>query len=179
MMQRLIVLSDLWGIARSQWWSYYKKSLQQHFEVEWYDCCKLGEIDLGDYDQDKLHQQFLAGGLDRAVGSLIAAEKDRLPALILAFSIGGVIAWRAVQEGLPCEYFCAVSATRLRNEQEVFSTKGKLYYGANDPYHPNEQWHQQQSKLSYELLPTYGHEAYIKVEVAKMIVRELVAFTKG
>ncbi len=178
MIQRLIVLSDLWGIGRSQWWAYYEQPLRNHFEVEWYDCCQLGDINLSNCEQEKLHQQFLAGGLERAVSGLLAAEKHRPPARLLAFSIGGTIAWKAIQQGLPCKYFCAVSATRLRKEQETLPIKGKLYYGADDPYRPDERWGQQQSTLSYELLPAYGHEAYTKAEVAETIVNELVAFRR-
>ena len=174
MKQRLIILSDLWGIGRSQWWPYYEQPLRQHFELEWYDCSQLGEIDLNNYKQDQLHQQFLEGGIERAINNLLVTERQHAPALILAFSIGGTIGWKAIQKGLSCGYFCAVSATRLRKEKEVFPIKGKLYYGANDPFRPDEHWSQQQVNLPYELLPNYGHEAYTKAEVAKTIVDKLL-----
>lgn len=176
MKQRLIILSDLWGIGRSQWWPNYVQPLRQHFELEWYDCCQLGEIDLKDYEQQKIHQQFLEGGIERAISNLLAAEKQQAPALILAFSIGGTIGWKAIQQGLICEYFCAVAATRLRKEHKIFPVKGKLYYGADDPFRPKEPWSQQQVNLSYELLHCYGHEAYTKPKVAKTIIDELLHF---
>ncbi|WP_020535068.1 hypothetical protein [Lewinella cohaerens] len=176
MKQRLVILSDLWGAGRSQWWSCYEQPLRQYFELEWYDCCELGEIDLSNYEQDQLHQQFLENGIERAINNLLAAEKQHPPAPILAFSIGGTIGWKAIQKGFSCGYFCAVSATRLRKEQEVFPVKGTLYYGADDPFRPDEQWSQQQVNLSCKLLSCYGHEAYTKPKVAKIIIDELFHF---
>ncbi|WP_367393108.1 alpha/beta hydrolase [Lewinella sp. LCG006] len=175
MQQRLIILSDLWGVDRSQWWSFYEQPLRQHFELQWYDCCLLGQINLAHYEQEELHQQFLDGGIERAVDRLLAAEKHYPPAYVLAFSIGGTISWRAILQGLSCSYFCAVSATRLRKEDEQLSIRGKLYYGEDDPYRPDEKWSERQVHLSHALLPNHGHEVYTKAEIAKIIVRELIA----
>lgn len=175
-MQRLIVLSDLWGKGQSSWWSYYQTPLKEFFELQWYDSCLLGGVNLHPYQQENLHHQFINGGIDRAVSQLINQEKEHPPSLILAFSVGGVIAWQAVIAGLDCPFFYAVSATRLRKQSEIFPVKGKLLYGAGDAFQPKEDWLSQQIYLESETRPLCSHELYTKPETATDIVATLLGY---
>ena len=45
MKSRLLILSDLWGNKRSDWVGFYLKLLEAEFDVCYYDCCELGDVD--------------------------------------------------------------------------------------------------------------------------------------
>ena len=53
--QRLILISDLWGKEDSEWITYYTSILSQHFEVNYYDSCDLGNIDKSNYEKTNFH----------------------------------------------------------------------------------------------------------------------------
>ena len=115
MKQRLIILSDLWGQQKSQWVEHYQKLLEDFFDITFYDCCELGKINKLPYEEKALHKQFVAEGIDTAVKNLLAAEPEKVT--VLAFSIGGAIAWKAAMQSLRFESMHLVSATRLREEE--------------------------------------------------------------
>jgi len=54
-MEKLIILSDLWGSLKSDWLPHYTEILEKHFEIEYYDCRELGEIDLKECTEEKIH----------------------------------------------------------------------------------------------------------------------------
>ncbi len=137
-MKRLIVLSDLWGKGKSNWFVEYEKILKKHFDICFYDCCELAEIDLYDLSEEKIHFQFINGGIERAVKALLDKEKGKID--LLGFSIGGLIAWKATVDGLKVGHLSAISATRLRFEEKKPKCSINLFYGENDKYKPSEEW---------------------------------------
>lgn len=93
MKSRFIILSDLWGRDKSNWVSDYVELLRDNFEIQYYDCCELGGIDKTIFTEQSLHDQFVNGGFEIAVENLLNKEKGEIK--ILAFSVGGTIAWKA------------------------------------------------------------------------------------
>ncbi len=47
MKSRLILLSNLWGIQRSEWIKYYVDVLSSDYDIKYYDSCELAEIETG------------------------------------------------------------------------------------------------------------------------------------
>ncbi len=130
MKNRLLVISDLWGKEKSDWLIYYARLLEQKFDLVFYDSCEIGGVDQSIYVQDRLHQQFVNGGIERAVDRLVQLEK--LPVHVLAFSIGGSIAWKyGLKSGMVQSLNC-ISSTRLRNETEKPTGHIKLYFGEKE-----------------------------------------------
>jgi hypothetical protein len=138
MKPRLIIISDLWGIENSKWVNKYIKILASKFEIQFYDSCELGQIDKSEYEESNLHNQFINGGIEIAVKMLLKLEHKEID--ILAFSIGGVIAWKAQLNGLKINNFYAISSTRLRNEQKKPKCRINLYFGEKDIYKPTSNW---------------------------------------
>ena len=95
-MAKLLILSDLWGNADAQWLSHYKELLSPFFDIVYYDSAELASIDTDMLTEEYLHQQYINGGIDRAVESLINREKEEVS--VLGFSIGGTIVWKAGYE---------------------------------------------------------------------------------
>lgn len=168
--RRLIILSDLWGVEKAQWIKYYEENLSDDFDIQYYDCCQLGNIDKSDYTQDSLHQQFVAGGIDTAVNNLVGKEKHNIT--VLAFSVGGTIAWKAAMNGLKVDQLYCVSATRLRYETEKPNCPIKLYFGEKDNYKPAGQWFDN-FNISFELIPEKGHDLYQEESSATLICKEI------
>ncbi|MEM6700223.1 MAG: alpha/beta hydrolase [Bacteroidota bacterium] len=157
MKPRLLLLSDLWGREKADWTTTYLKELSPYFECQYYDCCELGRVDKSVYEQERLHQQFVNGGIERAVRNLLDLEKKEV--FILAFSIGGTIAWKAALKGLPIKQLWAISATRLRHEPERPSIPIHLIYGAKDDFRPSLNWLERMN-VSYEIVAEQGHNLY-------------------
>jgi hypothetical protein len=157
MKKRLIILSDLWGKSSSNWESLYINKLNNDFEIQYYDCCELGNIDKTVYSENHLHQQFINNGIDVAVKKLLALEKEAVS--VLAFSIGGTIAWKATLEGLCVNTIVALSATRLRYENEKPNCTIQLLYGANDSFRPTEKWFEEMN-ISPQILTNKTHNFY-------------------
>ncbi len=156
-MEKLIILSDLWGAKRSDWVLPFINQLASSYDVHFYDSCALGGVDATDYQKEVLYQQFIRGGIARAVEQLLQQEPD--PVHILACSIGGAIAWKAVLRGLPMKQFVAISATRLRYETTRPTGKIHLYYGDQDLYRPGTQWFEEM-KVEATILPDGEHDLY-------------------
>ncbi|MEL6655743.1 MAG: alpha/beta hydrolase [Bacteroidota bacterium] len=175
MKPHLVLLSDLWGAQQSDWWALYTALLNPYFELSWLDSCELAAINTVPYTQEHLHQQFVNGGIDNAVEALIQ-QQINWPAArtILAFSVGGVIAWKAIQAGMNVDQFYAVSATRLRYEEEPLLANGSLWYGSEDKFRPSTQWLAQQ-QLSVEILATYGHECYQHKLIAQGVAEQIIS----
>lgn len=171
MKPRLIILSDLWGKEKTDWVLYYIELLEGNFEIQYYDCCELGEIDKTDYTEKNLHSQFVNGGIEKAVENLLKAEKNEID--VLAFSIGGTIAWKSALKGLNIRNLFAVSSTRLRYENEIPSGAIKLYYGENDNNKPNKNWFESHS-LDYEIIKNEKHDFYTEKEFTNSICAEIL-----
>lgn len=64
-----------------------REFLKSHFEIVFYDCHKLAEIDLSDLSQEKIHQQFTNAGIERAVNALLDNEKKMLMCWVLVLVV--------------------------------------------------------------------------------------------
>jgi hypothetical protein len=171
MKPRLIILSDLWGKEKSDWVSAYVEQLRNKFEIQYYDCCELGAIDKTNYTEENLHSQFVNGGIEKAVEHLLKVEKNEID--ILAFSIGGTIAWKGAMKGLNVRSLFAVSSTRLRYENEIPNGAIKLYYGENDSNTPSENWFEKHS-IDFEIIKNKEHNFYIEKDFAASICKEIL-----
>jgi len=157
MKSRLIILSDLWGNEKSNWVSHYMNFLNPHFEIVFYDCCEIGNIDKSEYDQQSLHSQFIEHGIETAVEKLIALEPQKVN--ILAFSIGGTIAWKAGLKGLNINNLSAISSTRLRYETVKPDCNIELVYGEKDKFKPSVNWFETMG-VNPEIIKNAKHEMY-------------------
>lgn len=168
---RIVIVSDLWGKEKSDWLSYYTSILENHFEIKYYDSCVLGNIDTSDYSEENIHTQFIKGAIERAVENLLKQEKEC--SLILGFSIGGYIAWKACNNGLRAKKVFAISATRLRYETQKPLGIIELIYGEKDAYKPNAIWFEKLG-LKPNLLKDEGHELYVKKGIAKNVCKMIL-----
>ncbi|PVX46333.1 hypothetical protein C8C85_2178 [Flavobacterium sp. 103] len=171
MKPKLIILSDLWGKEKSDWVSAYVELLKNKFEIQYYDCCELGEIDKTNYSEESLHRQFINGGIEKGVENLLKTEKNQVD--ILAFSIGGTIAWKATLKGLNVRSLFAVSSTRLRYENEILNGVIKLYYGENDINKPKHNWLEKHS-IDFEIIKNKEHDFYTEIDCTTLICNEIL-----
>lgn len=171
MKKRLIILSDLWGREQWEWLDCYTKELREHFDIECYDCCELGGIDKTFYTEEKLHHQFVNGGIERAVNRLIELEKGAVS--MLAFSIGGTIAWRFGLESDRIDRLICISSTRLRNETIKPRGEISLYFGKKDAFKPPSAWFESMD-VKYNILNNEEHQFYKEVEFAKKLSIRLI-----
>lgn len=169
--QRIILLSDLWGKEKSNWITYYTNILEKHFDVAFYDSCDLGNVDKSAYSKERLHEQFIEGGIQRAVENLLQKEKEIIN--ILAFSIGGLIAWKACLAGLKAQHLFALSATRLRHETHKPDGTIELIYGENDTYKPDHEWFQK-LEIREDFYKNESHEFYKNKELAEDLCRMII-----
>lgn len=170
--QRFILVSDLWGKEKSEWISYYTEILAQHFEVVFYDSCDLANVDKTEYTEEKIHQQFVNGGVEIAVSNLLKKEIETFS--VLGFSVGGFIAWRALLGGLKTQNLFAISATRLRYETNKPDANIALFYGEDDLFKPNTDWFKQLG-IKENLYQNEVHELYKKKHIAEAICQLIIA----
>ena len=168
--RRMIILSDMFGI-HSSWLEFYVSNLQNHFDITVYDCCELANIPKKLRDETELHQQFIDGGILKSVESLLKKEIESTT--ILAFSIGGTIAWKAILAGLKVDNLLAISSTRLRYETQKPSSNITLFYGDQDLNAPNDDWFKSMT-ITPTIFENMGHEMYRKKEIATIICSSII-----
>ena len=168
---RLVILSDLWGFEKVIWLNEYLQQLKDTFEIQVYDCCILGNIDKSEYNETNLHTQFIKGGITHAVKQLLQLEQDKVD--ILAFSIGGTIAWKAQLNGLKINNLYAVSSTRLRYEHIKPKYNTILYFGENDAYKPNSEWFLKM-EITPKIIKNKKHNLYSETNCIKEICQFLL-----
>jgi len=174
MAERLVVLSDMWGAKKGLWITSYLGYLQQHFDIVFYDCQQLADINLIVETEKNIHNEFVKeGGIDVAVAHLLKKEEGQEPSSYLAFSMGGTIAWKAALKGIPMKSLYAVSPTRLRLETEKIACKHTLVYGANDDFKPTPVW-ADKLKTAMEIVPNFGHELYSDEKMIKKVSKDLL-----
>ncbi len=166
------MLSDLWGKQKSAWVNSYMELLSPTFEIIYYDSCTLGEINLINYSENAIHQQFINGGIDTAVTNLL--EKEKREITILAFSIGGTIAWKAGLKGLKISNFFAVSSTRLRYETAKPNCPIYLCFGDLDNYRPAAGWFKGLAVANFYTLNNETHHLYKNEICIKLICDKLI-----
>lgn len=171
MKQKLIVLTDLWGFGKSEYLDLYNNALQESYDVHIYDSCHIAAIDTTDYNELSLHQQFVDYGIDTAVAKLLEKESEQID--VLAFSVGGTIAWKAILLGLPVRKLYSVSASRLRLEKEKPNCSINMFYGESDLFKPSLEWFDA-IKHTYHELHAFGHDLYKDPECAATIIRYML-----
>jgi len=159
--KKLIVISDMYGFQDD------KIPDHSNFEIEgWmiqhYDCRQISSID----KNDNIHAQYLESGIEKGVEYLLENESDI--DCIVAYSMGGTIAWKAIIKGLNVKHLIAVSATRLRLETEKPNCKLSLLYGADDGYQPTPEWFDHM-KIIPEIYEHKNHEMYKEIEIKNRI----------
>ena len=156
MKPKLIILSDLWGNIDSKWIKFYAKNLV-HFEIKLYSCCEIAEIDSQNKTEKEIHNEFIEFGIEKAIENLLKLETDEIN--VLAFSVGGTIAWKAALKGFKIASLYAVSSTRLRYETTVPNCESMLFFGDGDSNKPNTDWFAK-TKLPFEIIKNKNHDLY-------------------
>ena len=105
----------------------YDKTGEQHYDIVFYDCQELANINLTIENHENLHAEFVNDGIDTAVNHLL--KKEKIPSHYLAFSMGGTIAYKAGILGLPIKSLYAISSTRVRFQKEIPSFSTKFLFG--------------------------------------------------
>ncbi len=171
MKPRLLILSDLYGGDNPEWIQQYIDLLKFKFEIQYYDTLKLASIDSVNLSESDIHAQFLNGGIDKAVETLLNLEKGKV--LVLGFSIGGTIAWKAALKGLEVLNLFAISSTRLRYETESPNCELKLYFGEKDPNKPDSQWYLDLN-LEHEIINDSNHQLYLRENNVSLICSDIL-----
>lgn len=169
---RLLILSDMWGLKRCAWIKHYVEMLDPVFSVQVYDSCVLGEVAAADAGEEAIHSAFIHGGIDTAANKLLSLETGKVD--ILAFSMGGSIAWEAGMKGMDIGRLYAVSSTRLRLQAEKPDCRIQLFYGAEDLSQPDLSWFEK-SGLDPPLLERGGHDFYKATSSARRICRTIIS----
>lgn len=162
----LIIITDMQG--NNDWILPYVYSFSQRFNVILYDSLELASIDTTDISDEAIHKQFVNGGVELAVKNLI--DKTQKAYIVLGFSIGGLIAWKAALQNLKILHLLAISSTRLRFEHQKPSCRLHLFYGENDAYKPKEDW-SKKLNISFEMIPNQGHEVYKNTEWTTYLIQ--------
>lgn len=168
---RLLILSDLFGGNNPEWIKMYSEVLESKFEIQYYDVLELANIPSDNFIESDVHDQLLKGGIDKAVENLLQLETGKI--MVLGFSIGGTIAWKASLKGLDITHLFAVSSTRLRYETEAPNSIIKLYFGEKDPNKPISKWFLDLN-LENEILRDNYHQLYLLENNAALICSDIL-----
>jgi pimeloyl-ACP methyl ester carboxylesterase len=169
--QRLIILSDLNGIVNSEWLEEYRTNLYAHFDLREYDTRELAEIESNGLTETEIHEKFINGGIEKAISNLL--EKEKKPSIVLGFSVGGTIAWKAALQGMPIQKLIAVSSTRLRKEYQKPNGVIDLFYGENDLYRPMDEWFEAM-QLAPTIFARADHELYKDEKFVHQILADIL-----
>ena len=174
MKPELVILSDLWGGLDSLWVHAYQSALQNHFTIDYIDCALLADISPEDRDMNSRHQQFVSGGIDRAVQRLQDTTSTKRTTII-GCSVGGVIGWKYALEVSTVDQLICISSTRLRLEASCPATTVSLIFGEKDPYKPNKQWFERMNTPNIQILERQGHDCYKEPEGLEAIIQQLLS----
>lgn len=125
--------------------------------------------------EKELHKQFLNGGINNAVDELLKLENKEVN--ILAFSIGGTIAWKAALKGLKINTLYAVSSTRLRYEAKRPNCIIKVIFGEKDEFKPESTWFKK-FNLEAENVKNGLHEIYKEEDVINYLCERIKYYNK-
>ena len=171
MSEKLVVLSDMWGAKKGLWIASYFGYLQQYYDIVFHDCQQLGDIDVPISSEENIHKAFIEGGIDTAVSNLL--KKESAPAHYLAFSTGGTIAYKAALKGLPMKSLTAISATRIRLEEQRPDAPLKLIYGECDEFKPSLKWAKQVG-VDLNIVTNFGHALYSDEKIISDVCLDLL-----
>lgn len=171
MKKKLVIISDIYGLAQAQWLELYIEILSPYFTIRVYDAKKLAEIDPALTPIEEVHHAFVTHGLARAKQSLQQLESEEI--FVLGFSIGGVIAWQSALQQLSASKLYLVSSTRLRKETKKPEVEIKLFFGERDHYKPNDKWFKD-LQLQPIIYSGEEHELYKKPKFCALICQLLI-----
>lgn len=171
MAERLVIVSDMWGVKKGLWITSYLGYLQQYFDITFYDSQQLAHLEVLIHSEENVHYAFANGGIDTAAAHLLKKEKE--PAHYLGFSTGGTIAWRANLLGLPMKSLYTVSSTRIRTESKRPECPTSVLFGDNDVYRPKTDWYEK-TGLKGELIKGFGHTMYTDEKVIQKVCLDLL-----
>lgn len=171
MAEKLVIISDMWGCKKGLWITSYLVYLQQFYDITFYDCLKLANINLTVNSDKNIHTAFVEGGIDTAIAHLLKKETE--PAHYLAFSTGGTIAWKASLQGLPMKSLYTISSTRIRKEENCPDCKTTILFGDQDIYKPKQDWYAKMG-LESQLIKGFGHELYTDEKNIQKICLDLL-----
>ncbi|WP_343487563.1 hypothetical protein [Allomuricauda sp. d1] len=171
MAEKLVVLSDMWGVKKGLWITSYFGYLQQYYDITFYDCLQLGNVDVPVCTEENIHNAFVNGGIDTAVAHLL--KKEHESAHYLAFSTGGTIAWKAALNGLPIKSLTAVSPTRIRHESQSPDCELDLIFGECDEFKPSMKWAKEVG-VSMNVISGFGHQLYSDEKIINELCLKLL-----
>ncbi|BDD06533.1 hypothetical protein [Aureibacter tunicatorum] len=164
---RLIFISDIRGKQENMsWMNEYTKPFESKYDIRVYCAQELAGIDKSISDKGLIHKQFIEGGIEKAVAKLIELESEQIN--IIAFSIGGTIAWKACLKSLNVENMILISSTRLRYETKPIKGNCTLLYGQLDAHKPDSDWLESMN-LGYEIIDNAIHEMYREEKLAEKV----------
>jgi len=169
--KEVIIISDMWGAGKSTWLKNFQHALLADYKIKFYDACRLGQIDISQYEEENLHKQFIDSGIENGINNLIRIEKE--PKIYITCSIGGIMAWKAAMAGLPIDQLIAISPTRLRMETDIPDCDFQLYFGKDDPHTPDLIWLEAFAKNRYQLMDG-DHQIYGDNDVVEKILSTLI-----
>lgn len=171
MAEKLVVISDMWGVKKGLWITSYFGYLQQYYNIEFHDCQQLADIDIPVLTEENIHNAFVNGGIDTAVAHLLKKETE--PAHYLAFSTGGTIAWKAALKGLPMKSLTAISPTRIRFEENRPEIPLDLIFGECDKFKPSMKWAMKVG-VDLRIIPSFGHQLYSDEKIITDVCLDLL-----
>ncbi len=174
MKEKLVIISDLWGLKKAGYLSKLVDILEPHYEVQVLDSIQLAGIDQRVYTKESLHRQFVQGGIDRA--SLRLKELLNEPTLIIAFSVGGIIAWKAALNVRTVNHLVCISSSRLRLEDRRPNCSVDLIFGENDEHRPHASWFNRLG-LTYKEIVNAGHDFYRSTSDISFLIPFLIKET--
>ena len=171
MAERLVILSDIWGIKKGMWITSYLGYLQQYYTIEYYDLMQLANIDPLHLTEETLYREFKEGGIETAVTHLL--KKETVPGHYLTFCMGSTVAWKAALKGLPMKSLYAVSPYALDAEAEGPEARTSLVYGANDANIPSKGWADKVG-VEMEVVPNFGRAMYSDERMIRKVSLDLL-----
>lgn len=171
MAERLVILSDMWGSKKGLWITSYLGYLQQYFDIVFYDCQQLANIDITINTAAYIQNEFENGGTEIAVKHLL--RRENIASHYLAFGIGGCIAYKAAMQDLPVKSIYAVSANNLILEKNQLKCASKMLFGQYDEMKPSMEW-AEKIGVKMEIIPSFGHELYTDEKIIRKVCQELL-----
>ncbi|MCO5233010.1 MAG: hypothetical protein M9888_04675 [Chitinophagales bacterium] len=167
----IVLLSDLWGIYTSDWWLIYKNILGEKFKIIELDSRTIAKVPEHLKNEKDIHHFFIEEGIQNAVKYI--SQSTLKEVAIIAFSIGGTIAWQALLNNQEVHYLFAISSTRLRYERIIPKVETLLFYGEKDIYQPDKRWYQQH-QISPIIFQNESHDFYMKSQNAVNICNTII-----
>ena len=156
MKPRIAIISDLWGFNNDPYVNIYIEKLYNHFDVDLIDAQLLGDI-RPSLDEPEIHTQFVESGIQLAADRLVKADIHF--DLLIGFSVGGTIGWKAIADGAKIDSLITISATRIRKEIIPLTKPVEIYFGELEEHGPSKDWFDSKG-LTSKIIKKKGHQIY-------------------